>query len=43
MMKVEIRERIRRLKEGRCKRKRFEGERYRALCQMALEEVGEKT
>jgi hypothetical protein len=43
MMKAEIRERIRRLKEVRWKRERFEGERYRVLCQMALEEVGEKT
>ena len=40
--KVEIRERIRRLKEGGWKRERFEGERYRVLCQMALEEVEEK-
>ena len=42
MKKVEIRERIRRLKEGGWKRERFEGERYRVLCQMALEEVEEK-
>jgi hypothetical protein len=42
MKKVEIRERIRRLKEGGWRRERFEGERYRVLCQMALEEVEEK-
>jgi hypothetical protein len=42
MKKVEIKERIRRLKEGGWKRERFEGERYRVLCQMALEEVEEK-
>jgi hypothetical protein len=41
-IKVEIRERIRRLKEGGRRRERFEGERYRLLCQMALEEVEEK-
>jgi hypothetical protein len=42
MKEVEIRERIRRLKEGGPKRERFEGQRYRVLCQIALQEVEEK-
>lgn len=37
--RVELRERIRRLKEGGWERKRFDGGRYRVLCERALEEV----
>jgi hypothetical protein len=41
VMKVELRERINRLKEGGWKRERFDGERYRALCERALGEIQE--
>ena len=36
MKRVEMRERIRRLKESGWKRERFDGERYRVLCEKAL-------
>ncbi|KAH9220445.1 hypothetical protein DL95DRAFT_456594 [Leptodontidium sp. 2 PMI_412] len=38
----ELRERIERLKEMGWKRKRFDGERYRVLCEKALGEVNER-
>jgi hypothetical protein len=41
VMKVELRERINRLKEKGWKRERFDGERYRLLCERALDEVQE--
>ncbi|KAE9381802.1 hypothetical protein N431DRAFT_14197 [Stipitochalara longipes BDJ] len=41
VMKVELRERINRLKERGWKRERFDGERYRILCERALGEVQE--
>ena len=41
--KVELRERIARLKETGWNRKRFDGERYRILCEKALGEVGERS
>lgn len=41
VMKVELRERINRLKERGWKRERFDGERYRVLCEKALSEVQE--
>ena len=41
VMKVELRERITRLKERGWKRERFNGEKYRVLCERALVEVGE--
>lgn len=42
MVKVELRERIRRLREGGWKRERFNGERYRVLCERALVEACER-
>ncbi|KUJ22290.1 uncharacterized protein LY89DRAFT_292791 [Mollisia scopiformis] len=42
MLKVELRERIRRLKETGWKRERFDGERYRVLCEKALMEARER-
>ena len=36
---VDLRERISRLKEGGWRRERFDGERYRCLCEKALGEV----
>jgi hypothetical protein len=42
MLKVELRERIRRLKETGWKRERFDGERYRVLCERALMEASER-
>jgi hypothetical protein len=41
VVKVELRERIRRLKEKGWKRARFDGERYRVLCERALVDVEE--
>ena len=41
VMKIELRERINRLKERGWKRERFDGERYRVLCEEALGEVQE--
>jgi hypothetical protein len=41
VVQVELRERIRRLKERGWKRERFDGERYRVLCKRALVEVEE--
>jgi hypothetical protein len=41
VMKVELRERINRLKERGWKRERFDGERYQVLCERALAEVEE--
>ncbi|KAL2064777.1 hypothetical protein VTL71DRAFT_3916 [Oculimacula yallundae] len=38
----ELRERIERLKEQGWKRKRFDGERYRVLCETALVEINER-
>jgi len=40
-VKVELRERIRRLKENGWQRERFDGERYRVLCERVLVDVGE--
>jgi len=42
MLKVELRERIRRLKEVGWKRERFDGERYKVLCERALMEASER-
>jgi hypothetical protein len=39
MVKVELQERIRRLKERGWNRERFDGERYRVLCEKVLVEV----
>ncbi|KAH7364541.1 hypothetical protein BKA65DRAFT_546416 [Rhexocercosporidium sp. MPI-PUGE-AT-0058] len=39
----ELRERIEKLKESGWKRKRFDGERYRVLCEKALDEVNERS
>jgi len=41
VVKVELGERIRRLKEKGWKKERFDGERYRILCERALVEVKE--
>jgi hypothetical protein len=41
VMKVELRERINRLKERGWKRERFDGKRYRVLCERALVEAQE--
>jgi hypothetical protein len=41
VVKVELRERIRRLKENGWQRERFDGERYRVLCERVLVDVGE--
>jgi len=41
VVKVELVERIRKLKEKGWKRERFDGERYRVLCERALVEVEE--
>lgn len=43
MAKVELRERIRRLKETGWKRERFNGERYKVLCEKALMEACERS
>lgn len=39
VLKVELQERIRRLKEQGWKRERFNGERYQVLCERALAEA----
>ncbi len=42
VLKVELVERIKRLKEIGWKRERFNGERYRLLCERALSETCER-
>lgn len=39
--KLDIQERIRRLREQGWSRKRFDGEKYRLLCEKALDEIAE--